>query len=564
MKFLSKVKNPDTALWTMLLIWWVVNLLQAAFTGLADDEAYYHMFSQSLALGYFDHPPMTALLVRMGSFLGGELGMRFFFTILQPLYIYIFWRVIRPESYSLNDVVRYVMICVAMPILQLYGFIAVPDGPLMLFAALFLLCYKRFTQTDRWGAAVLMGIVIGALAYSKYHGALVIFLAVLSNLKLLRNPKFYLSCFVALVVIAPHLYWQYNNDWVSFSYHLSGRNRDFRLSFVTEYILNLFAIFNPFLFPVALAAWWKTRSTTPVQRAVSAIGAGFILFFLASTVRGYVQPQWEIPATFCVIMLLYNYTSGREKLRRYTSIVCAVTLALMVLVRVEMIFNPLGIKTQIFDNEASYGKIAEAAAGRPVIFDGGYTDAAKYEFYTSGRGYAQPTVQYRTSHYQLLDDDTAMAGGPVLIENGPGELKEIVTPAGWTFRYSEVDNFIPVRKIRIETTPIPKEVSPGERITVGLKLINPYPYDYLFDGDSVCLKAVWRRLAEPLQLSVVSEFKDITLGAKSEVRAEVTIDVPDIKPKEYEMGFIVTNGSDNTWFNSKPVKVRVKKAQRSQ
>lgn len=72
-----------------LFIWWLINLLQAAFTELAHDEAYYFMFSQQLDWGYFDHPPMTALLIWLGSFMGGEFGVRFFFTILQPLYLWI-------------------------------------------------------------------------------------------------------------------------------------------------------------------------------------------------------------------------------------------------------------------------------------------------------------------------------------------------------------------------------------------------------------------------------------------------------------------------------------------
>lgn len=34
-----------------LFIWWILNLLQAAFTELAHDEAYYFMFSQHLDWG---------------------------------------------------------------------------------------------------------------------------------------------------------------------------------------------------------------------------------------------------------------------------------------------------------------------------------------------------------------------------------------------------------------------------------------------------------------------------------------------------------------------------------
>lgn len=69
---------------------------------------------------------MTALLVRLGSFWGGEFGVRFFFTLLQPLYLYLLWRIVRPDSATVRDAGLFVLIAAAMPILQLYGFLAVP------------------------------------------------------------------------------------------------------------------------------------------------------------------------------------------------------------------------------------------------------------------------------------------------------------------------------------------------------------------------------------------------------------------------------------------------------
>ena len=173
MNLLRKIKNPELLIWLGVGLWWMINLIQAGFTELADDEAYYHMFAQRLDWGYFDHPPVTALLVYLGGFLEGEFGVRFFFTLLQPIYLYALWRIIRPEAPTVRDGALFLLISAAMPILQLYGFIAVPDGPLMLFTALFLWCYKTFTEKNNWTSALLMGICLAALAYSKYHGALV-------------------------------------------------------------------------------------------------------------------------------------------------------------------------------------------------------------------------------------------------------------------------------------------------------------------------------------------------------------------------------------------------------
>ena len=547
----ARIKTPGQLLWLGLAIWWILNLLQAGLCELANDEAYYHMFAQDLAWGYFDHPPMTPVLVWLGRFLGGELGVRFFFTLLQPIYVYVLWRIIRPDNAIIRDAELFLLITAAMPILQLYGFIAVPDGPLMFFTALLLGCYKRFTERNDWSSALGMGICMAALAYSKYHGALVVLLLIGSNLRLLKNPKFYAAGILTLLLILPHLFWQYQHDWVSFRYHLIGRNRDFEWGFVSEYILNLFAIFNPFLFPVFLVAWWKNKAATPVMRALSCIAAGFILFFLTSTLRGYVQPQWEIPATFGIIALLFGYTRERARLRRYTVRVSWVTLALIVLVRIEMIFNPLGLHFEVFDNQTSYNQIHQIAQDRPVIFDGGYTHAAKYEFYTDGKAYARPTIYYRTSQYELKDDDRAMAGHPVIVEvaDSVSGAQTLQLANGHTFTYLVDSSYRPVREILVRMSPLPSSVHPGDTLHLEFDLINPYAFDYPFGPRNTNIGFVFRRLGEPTQVFPLSNIEGV-LPAHGQWHGQTDFVVPAIKPTEYQTGLTVRNSPASTWFNS--------------
>lgn len=45
----------------------IVRLVLGAVVPLFPDEAYYWEWSRNLAAGYFDHPPVIALLVRMGT-----------------------------------------------------------------------------------------------------------------------------------------------------------------------------------------------------------------------------------------------------------------------------------------------------------------------------------------------------------------------------------------------------------------------------------------------------------------------------------------------------------------
>src|SRR5207253_7639997 len=66
----------NTVLIVLALV--ALRLVAAAWTPLTFDEAYYWMWSKHLAPGYYDHPPMVALVIRLGTMIAGdtELGVR--------------------------------------------------------------------------------------------------------------------------------------------------------------------------------------------------------------------------------------------------------------------------------------------------------------------------------------------------------------------------------------------------------------------------------------------------------------------------------------------------------
>ncbi len=74
--------------WIGWFVFFVINILQAAFLELHFDEAYYWLYSRNLDWGYFDHPPLVAVLIFAGTKLfGGYLGVRFFFVSLASEFI---------------------------------------------------------------------------------------------------------------------------------------------------------------------------------------------------------------------------------------------------------------------------------------------------------------------------------------------------------------------------------------------------------------------------------------------------------------------------------------------
>ena len=555
--------GADRLVLLWLGVWWIANLVQAGFTELANDEAYYHMFAERLAWGDFDHPPVTALLVWAGERLfGGELGVRFFFTVLQPLYLWILWRLIRPADAGRRDAALFVVVSAATLMLQLYGFIAVPDGPLMFTTALFLLTFKWFSENRR-RAWLWMGIAMALMAYSKYHGALVVLFALAANPRQLLRPALYSSGAVALLLLVPHLVWQYEHDWASFAYHLSGRNSVFRPGYVVEFLANVLVVFNPFFVPLYVQAWRKVKPQTPVGRALKFLPVAFIVFFMLSSLRGYVQPQWVIVSCFGLVCVLFAYARRHPRTRRYVMRAGGVTVGLIVLVRLVMIFNPLGIRFEVFNNPESYAAIAAEADGRPVVFRYGYAVAAKYAFYTGGEAYCQPNIRYRTHQWQFRDDDSQFIGREVLVECPDGtvsdstrQVRTLTMANGRSFTWFVDPAFHPVRLVDIAFTGLPGRVAAGETLRLELRITNPYPYAIRVGADDTQLVMLWKH--GRFRVDEFPTGETFTIPADSELTRGVTFTVlPQLAGETFDVGFALRREGYTNWFNGKSVPTEV-------
>ena len=555
--------GADRLVLLWLGVWWIANLVQAGFTELANDEAYYHMFAERLAWGYFDHPPVTALLVWAGERLfGGELGVRFFFTVLQPLYLWILWRLIRPADAGRRDAALFVVVSAATLMLQLYGFIAVPDGPLMFTTALFLLTFKWFSENRR-RAWLWMGIAMALMAYSKYHGALVVLFALAANPRQLLRPALYSSGAVALLLLVPHLVWQYEHDWASFAYHLSGRNSVFRPGYVVEFLANVLVVFNPFFVPLYVQAWRKVKPQTPVGRALKLLPVALIVFFMLSSLRGYVQPQWVIVSCFGLVCVLFAYARRHPRTRRYVMRAGGVTVGLIVLVRLVMIFNPLGIRFEVFNNPESYAAIAAEADGRPVVFRYGYAVAAKYAFYTGGEAYCQPNIRYRTHQWQFRDDDSQFIGREVLVECPDGtvsdstrQVRTLTMANGRSFTWFVDPAFHPVRLVDIAFTGLPGRVAAGETLRLELRIRNPYPYAIRVGAGDTQLVMLWKH--GRFRVDEFPTGETFTIPADSELTRGVTFTVlPQLAGETFDVGFALRREGYTNWFNGKSVPTEV-------
>src|ERR1700761_9541071 len=139
MALVSSQKNTQSEkpLWYFLLCWTILNTIQAYTLELHADEAYYWIYSRFLDWGYFDHPPMVAVFIRIGdSLMHNELGLRLLTILTSTASIYILWLILK--KYAV-DAVAFVLVISGVFIFHIYGFTTTPDGPLFFFTVLFYL-----------------------------------------------------------------------------------------------------------------------------------------------------------------------------------------------------------------------------------------------------------------------------------------------------------------------------------------------------------------------------------------------------------------------------------------
>lgn len=537
----SRALTPNQLVAVLLALWWALNVIAGALLELANDEAYYWFYSWHLDWGYYDHPPMVALLVKLGTWIcGGELGVRLFSTLLQPLYLYLFWTLIRPQDATRRDAMLYCLVCFAMPMLQLYGLLALPDAPLLFFTVVFLWAYKRFAERESWLNAALMGASMALLMYSKYHGLLVIVFVLCSRWRNFRSPRLYAAVLMGVLLYLPHLWWQYSHDFPSVRYHLSGRvTSGLTLKYLGPTILNLLVVFNPlFLFHYGRGLASQIRERRNV--AYSWLLLGFVVFFTLSAFRYATQPQWMLPTVFAFIVLLMAESRRSDRSYRYIRVVALITGALFLVARLAMLVLPL--PGQLWNNKSSNEEIARLAEGRPVVFMNNYTASAKYTFYTGQPAYTLPIYFMRQSQWQYSDLDDSFAGQEVLVaQTEDGRPDNGIWINGKPFWYSVVHDFHSLRKVQI--TPLtPLQRMGGDTVAVDLLLYNPYPYPLFPTEDTPLSLALTFRIEQRVQPCIYVPFTDtLAPGDSLILHPRFTLPKQLEKGKEYSYAFLLRN-----------------------
>ena len=245
------------------ILLFVLQAFAASRLELSFDEAYYALWSRSLASGYLDHPPMVALFIRASTTLFGcsDLGVRALSLALvgalPALVALIAWRLFD----SVETAALAVLMWMAAPLVIAGAVFVTPDAPLVLFWTLGLAALVELWRTGKARWMIAMGLALGLMLLSKFTaaffaaGAGLAFLTTPSLRRWLRSPVPWLALALALAIFSPFVAWNAAHGWATFLKQ-GGRAAaaGFSPFYLVEFVVAQILLLNPLVFAAVAAA----------------------------------------------------------------------------------------------------------------------------------------------------------------------------------------------------------------------------------------------------------------------------------------------------------------------
>jgi 4-amino-4-deoxy-L-arabinose transferase-like glycosyltransferase len=296
----------NTAVTILALV--AVRLVAAAWTPLTFDEAYYWMWSKSLAGGYYDHPPMVAFVIRLGTMIAGdtELGVRLVSILLA---LPMSWAVYRTAAilFGGQRVAATAAILLNVTLMAAVGtLIVTPDAPLLVASSFVLFFLAKVLETGRGAWWLAVGAAVGAALLSKYTAlffgpAILIWLVSVPKLRRwLLSPWPYLGGLVSLAIFSPVIFWNADHHWVSFIKQIGrARLEDFKPAFIGELIPTQIAFATPLVFILGVMGLYallkRHAGASGARMLINATFWTIVAYFIWHSLHARVEANWFAP-----------------------------------------------------------------------------------------------------------------------------------------------------------------------------------------------------------------------------------------------------------------------------
>ena len=310
----------------------IIKIIIALNLELTNDEVYYRLYALYPDFSHFDHPPMVGWLIQLTSFnllFDTAFFIRLGAIILSSITVILAFKIGKKVHSEQAGFIAAFLFCISPYIFLISGTFIMPDTPLLFFWTLALwLIINIFDdeasgkKANRW---LLLGLVIGLAVLSKYT-ALFLWAGtglyiLLYKRNYLKQWQLYVAVLITLVCLLPVIYWNINNDFISFTFH-EGRVSlfsDLCFSCLLQEIAGELLYNNPFIFVMIYFVFFHFcfRKDKPFFAAYNklfyCIGLPVVLLFLLFSLFRNLLPHWNAPGYTTMIFPVAIYMA--EKLQ---------------------------------------------------------------------------------------------------------------------------------------------------------------------------------------------------------------------------------------------------------
>ena len=329
----------------VLLFYTLFNIITNQFIPFYSDENYYWLWSKKLDFSYFDHPPMIAYIIKATTLFSDDpLFVRLGAALLvsgSAYFIYLLAKKIFDEKSALYAFYIFLSSILAIAASTLIT----PDIPLMFFSILFLYSAYIYLEEDNKKYALLMGFAAGAMLLSKYPGILIIFTlfiyALLYKRAVFKDKYLYIAIGLALLVFSPVLYWNIENNFISFSFQLHhgiAEEKIFNPKSFFSFVGVQFLLFNPFYLLPLLYFIVMDKKRFERKKVYLLLPFLFVIgFFSYFAAFKHANAQWAGIAYLSASILL-GYYFAKFQLKKLP--IAGIVLGIIVII---LLKTPIGI-----------------------------------------------------------------------------------------------------------------------------------------------------------------------------------------------------------------------------
>ena len=404
---------PQKSAYFIILFLAIASTIYNVFLPIHGDEAYYWMWSHHLQTGYYDHPPMIAYMIYFTNFISEDVwGVRLvniFNMSLASLYIFKLTKLISNEKIALNAILIFSSV-----LLTHAGFIfATPDSPLTLFWAMSLYySYKALFEGRRLDF-FLTGVALGLMMTSKYSAilfvaSLVIFI-LFKRRDLFLTLNFYITVITAFIVVLPMVYWNYQNEWISFLFQINhGTTQTFEIQpwLIFEFIGAQFGVFSPIFAAVLFFYLIKDKLYFKEDKLffLSLSTIVILLFFTYKSFYMSMAPNYGAPAYISGVILLAIILE-RYELRKTFKVGLIVALVLTLIVRIAMLTHLAELQRFMYKTKEVVAQFETHAREGDHFYGAHLTTAAYLKFFLPGHPDTDLATDDRYSQYDMWRDE---------------------------------------------------------------------------------------------------------------------------------------------------------------